>query len=326
MNLPTAPSDGSVRLEQKAAVDLTAALRKQTQAAARAITALYVKLAGSTRKPLPDHLRREFARGASQIIALVDIQLRGPLRKMVQRALQLGQNEAMQFAAVTAVAPQPHVDQWISNLADTAQARAAAILLIAQTMPTVGSPPSTYKDVTTLIAGMHRAVTQLERDIRWSVNAAINQGISQVADQAGVARMWVSERGACLHCLAYAGEIAQPHQPYPAGLTFYINSEGAPKPLNWMPVWAPPLHPNCRCQQEPVADATYPLDPWESAITTPSDALKREARRTVLQGKAGYDSLPARLRAASALLTLGAGLPKTVEARARAAVKAGRFG
>lgn len=325
MTLPVAPSDGSTLFEQKAAADLTAALRRQTQAAAQAITALYVKLAGSTRKPLPGQLRRPFADGAAQIIARVDVRVQRPLQHMVEQALLLGQREAMQYAAVSAVATHPQIEQWISHLSGTAQARAAAILLTAQATPTIGAPPATYKDVTALIATMQRAVQQLERDIRWSVNAAINQGSAQVADQAGLARMWVPERGACLHCLAYAGQIAPPHQPYPGGLTFYIDKEGNPKPLSWAPIWGPPMHPNCRCRQEPVVDATYPLNPWESVTTTPSDALKREARRTVLQGKAGYDSLPARLRAASALLALGAGLPKTVQARARAAVKAGKF-
>ena len=137
--------------------------------------------------------------------------------------------------------------------------------------------------------------------------------------------MWVSERDACLHCLAYTGEIAQPRQPYRAGLTFYIDPDGNPKPISWDSVWAPPLHPNCRCRQEPVVDATYPLQPWETASTSPSDALKREAKRTVLMGRSGNDSQPARLRAASALLAIGAGLPKSVVARARAAVKVGRF-
>lgn len=327
MTLPTAPSDGSVLFEQQAAARLTATLRKQTQAAAQAITALYVKLAGSTRKPLPDHLRRPFADGAALIIARVDVRIQQRLYDLVEQALLLGQREAAQYAAASVLTqPPPHLQQWISNLAGTAQARAAAILLTAQAMPTIGAPPTNYRDVITLLANMHRAVTQLDRDIRWSVNAAINQGSAMMADQAGMARMWVSERDACLHCLAYAGETAQPHQPYPGGLTFYIDPQGDPKPLSWAPVWGPPLHPNCRCRQEPVVAADYPLQPWETERVTPGDALKREARRTVLRGWSGSDSMPARVRAASALLALGSDLPKTVKARAAAAVKAGRFG
>lgn len=326
MILPSAPSDGSVAFEEQAAAQLTAALRKQTQAAARAISALYVKLAGSTRQPLPDHLRRSFAQAASDIIALVDVRIRDQLLRLVQRALALGQNEAMQYAVASTLSPTAQTQQWIATLAAAAQDRALAQLASAQAAPTIGTLPSTYKDVVLLVANMHRAVTTLERDVRWSVNAAINQGSAQVANEAGMARMWVAERDACLHCLAYSGEIAQPFQPYQPGLTFYIDPHGNPKPPDYNPVWGPPRHPNCRCRQEPVVDATYPLQPWETELTTPADALKREARRAVLRGRSGYDSQPARIRAASALLAIGVNLPKTVRARAAAAVKTGRFG
>ena len=255
----------------------------------------------------------------------------GPLLSPANRAAELALGSLTvpaltpgQIGAIDA-ARQQQLDLWIATLAGTAQDRALAQLLSAQSAPLIGAPPSTYRDVVALIANMTKAVGQLERDVRWSVNAAINQGSAQVADDAGMARMWVAERDACLHCLAYAGEIAQPGQPYQAGLTFYIGPDGNPKPMDWKPVWGPPRHPNCRCRQEPVVDATYPLQPWETAATTPSDALKREARRSVLKGKSGYDSQAARLRAVSALLATGAGLPKSVEARARAAVRAGRF-
>lgn len=83
---------------------------------------------------------------------------------------------------------------------------------------------------------------------------------------------------------------------------------------------------NCRCYQIPVPVLEgYPVMPWETGPVHPSEALQREARRSVAKGMSGSDSLPARLRATSALLAVGAGLPKSVEAKARAAVRARRY-
>lgn len=84
---------------------------------------------------------------------------------------------------------------------------------------------------------------------------------------------------------------------------------------------------NCRCHQVPLPDISgYPVMPWESGPTTPGDALQREARRSVLRGVSGSDSLPARIRATDDLLRRGAGLPVSVERRARTAVRRRRYG
>jgi hypothetical protein len=53
--------------------------------------------------------------------------------------------------------------------------------------------------------------------------------------------------------------------------------------------------------------------------------LKREAQRSVARGFSGYDSKPARLRAADRLLRHPTLLPKTVVERARRDVKRGAF-
>jgi hypothetical protein len=86
-----------------------------------------------------------------------------------------------------------------------------------------------------------------------------------------------------------------------------------------MPLLRPPRHPHCRCQTC-IWLGTAPGQP-----DLPS-ALKREAARAVLKGWSAYDSRRARLKAASKLLQRGgAGLPKSVQAEARAAVERGRF-
>lgn len=351
MTLPIAPSPEQLSAEQRAAAAVTRQLRRQLEAASRAITALYVKLAGGMGNEIPLLRRREFAQAASDIIAGVHIEIRDELWRLVQAALEAGQSSA--WAALLyepgedESQPVIALEEWIRQLSGTAQERAQAVLWAAQSMPLI-TMPSTYNDVLAVIAKMHQAANLLERDTRWSTNAAYNQGYTQIADEADAARMWVGERDACLHCLAYTGQIAGPRRPFPAGLTFYIDPHGRPKPLSNEPVWGPPLHPNCRCNLEVInpperlvpvpkgkqsvsggatvmRGSDYPIYEWEAGEVTPAMALQREAKRSVLRGQSGSDSTPARLRAASALLARGSGLPKTVEKRARAAIRAGGF-
>lgn len=356
MTLPIAPSEAQLTAEQRAAARVTRELRRQLEVASRAITALYVKLAGDIDHEMPLLRRDAFARGASDVISRVHVDVRDELWLLVQAALEAGQS-----AAWAALIYEPGEDEsqpmvqllspiaeWIQQLSGTAQERVQALLWSAASAPLIGLPPSKYSDVVAIMGKMHQAVNLLERDTRWATNAAYNQGKSQVADYLDAPRMWVGERDACLHCLAYTGQVAWPREPYPPGLTFYIDPRGRPKPITAGPVWAPPLHPNCRCDQEPInlpeplvpvpkgfravsGGATvmrgsgYPVYDWEAGEVTPAMALQREAKRSVLRGQSGSDSMPARLRAAGALLAAGSGLPRTVEKRARAAIRAGRF-
>lgn len=244
--LPVAPLDSTVRLEEWAAATVTAKLRRALQEAARLITALYVILAGGVDRPLPQGSRRLFADEAARIIARVRFQDRDELWALVKQALALGARDAAVSGAVAAAAAvRPEVEDWIGNLVGTIVDRVLAVLSSAQAAPQIGTPPANYRDVVQTLALANRALSLVERDTRWAVNAAHNQGITEAANDAGVPRVWVAERDACLHCLAYAGQVAQPGQPYPTGLTFYIDPRGNLKPLSHDPVWGPPLHPNC---------------------------------------------------------------------------------
>jgi hypothetical protein len=343
--LPVGPAPDQLAIELAAAARATNGLRRQLEQAARQITALYIRLAGSLTNPLPPLARAQFADAAARIIAAVQVDIRDDLWDMVLRALRIGQATAMQYVydATRRAAAEAHTQAqtlsdhaypaalWIYATASTIQDRTNATLLSAQSIPTIGLPASNYQEVQNWLAFAHRAVSQVERDVRWATNAAYNQGVREIADAAEMDRMWIAERDACLHCLAYSGEVAQTGRPYPTGLTYYIDPQGNPKPLKPYPagfVWGPPLHPNCRCDQRPYAGVSleYPIYPWESGLTTPSQALKREAKRAVLRGDSGSDSVPASLRAVSALLASGAtGLPVTVERRARRAVRTGVF-
>jgi hypothetical protein len=172
----------------------------------------------------------------------------------------------------------------------------------------------THVDVMSAVAAAHAAVSDVERASRWVTNREVNHGSAQVADVLNAGKMWVAERDACLHCIAYSGVIAEHGQHFPPDLTF------AAKPLKLMsPILdRPPLHPHCRCR----------ITPWLGSDTdySLSDALKREARRSVLKGwSLPSESENARLQAADRLLQRGAGLPKSVVQTARRAVRLGHF-
>src|SRR6185295_4189054 len=124
------------------------------------------------------------------------------------------------------------------------------------------------------------------------------------------------ERDACVHCLAYAGQTVKPGKLFPNDLTYGDKPLSQPDDRS-KGLAGPPLHPNCRC-------TVRPFDPqWDADLPR---ALEREARRSVALGfKLESEPSAVRLRAADRLLKAGAGLPKTVEARAKAAVKQGKF-
>lgn len=151
----------------------------------------------------------------------------------------------------------------------------------------------------------------LVRHARWVTNRASNEGLTQVgeADPSSVL-IWRAERNACVHCLAYQGH-ARVRGGYPTGLTF------GKKPLHKNPVSMPPLHPNCRCTQWLISRDTA------KAI---QEALLREAKRSILRGwSVESESNTVRVDAARKLLAKNPAMPKSVQAYARAAVRAGEF-
>ena len=156
-----------------------------------------------------------------------------------------------------------------------------------------------------------RAIRDAHGGITFETTRAAGQGAAAVANLADVRRVWVAERDGCVHCLAYAGVVAGPGASFPQGLTF---GSRPLKPQASLP--NPPLHPHCRCTVEII----HPDD------NETSDALMREARRSILRGWS-LESEPqaVRLRAADRLLATGAGMPKSVEAYARNAVRRGEF-
>ena len=161
-----------------------------------------------------------------------------------------------------------------------------------------------------ILGKANTALTGADATVRWDTNRAVSAGTAAIAAENGANLVWIPERDACLHCLAYAGWVTEVGTPFPAGLTY------ADKPLKpYGDLLYPPLHPNCRCQ----VDVTY-LPPGRS-----DESLAREADRSVARGLSNYASEPAALRAADRLLQSPNLLPKSVRERARRNVDAGSF-
>lgn len=170
----------------------------------------------------------------------------------------------------------------------------------------------TKTDVNVVLGRIGATAAGLEGNVRRVVNEEINRGTNEVAVALGLNLIWVPERDACLHCLAHAGWVVEPGQAFP--------------PVSFDPearrVWTvlyPPLHPNCRCRVRTTDAAPGRPDPDRSSVE-PGAALAREARRSVVYQWSGSASGAAARRAAARLLDLGAGLPVSVERRARAAL------
>lgn len=180
--------------------------------------------------------------------------------------------------------------------AETKKAIAQARVLLA-----AGASPEAA------LAPVFASATRIQRAVTWGVNAAYNDAVTSVATGAGKEMVWVAERDACVHCLAYQGERSKDGF-FPEGLTY------GKKPLKHESKPRCPLHPNCRCRLQVLNDPSY------------ADSLRREADRSVLRGfSLPSESGQARVDAAQRLIAKGVNAPKSVIDYARKAVKEGGF-
>lgn len=209
----------------------------------------------------------------------------------------------------------PAPDPEIVNVVDTIDHRVHA--QVQETIAYVEHAPLRKRtDIEAVAAKATTAVNIAKRDVSWATNRAINQGVTDVADHAGTGLIWIAERDACLHCLAYSGQVATPGGTFPRNLTF------GDRPLNLPAVPYPPRHPHCRCRVRPY-DGPPPSD--DISDMNQSSVLAREARRSVLRGWSAYDTQPERLRAADRLIQQGANMPKSVVDRALRNLADGKF-
>ncbi|TXJ78622.1 hypothetical protein E2C11_16580 [Streptomyces lavendulae] len=170
-----------------------------------------------------------------------------------------------------------------------------------------------------LLAGLGaaRAVLPAVRaHIAWVINTAVHEGLDAVVRATAPLRVWVSEADACVRCLAYAGRTAKPGEPFPGGLSW----DPRQRRTSSAGVDGPPLHAHCRCRTVPWSNS------WKADGIPFPEALRREAERSIGYGNARpSESRAVRLRAARELLRTVDDLLPAVEARARVAVRSGRF-
>ena len=170
-----------------------------------------------------------------------------------------------------------------------------------------------------LLAGLgaaRAALPAVRAHIAWVINTAIHEGLDAVVRATAPLRLWVSEADACVRCLAYTGRTARPGEPFPGGLSWDPRQRRA----RAAGVDGPPLHAHCRCRTVPWNNA------WATSGTTFPEALRHEAERSIGYGTGRpSESRAARLRAARELLRTVDDLLPAVEARARTAVRTGRF-
>lgn len=303
-------ADELVALEDRSAVRVSAGAKREIQALGRLLLTEYAKLGTP---PSEAGLLRLRSMLATRLTALKLGPIGPTFDSILSTALALGVNHALsEVDRPKRTVGKPKVDRATRTAVAGAGERARAALRDGR-----GAlrEARTLGDFTRALGTAHGAVSTLERTARWAVNRASAMGAAHVASELQAGLLWVAERDACVHCLAYSGRVAKSGEKFPGGLTF------ADKPLSKEPLRFPPLHPNCRCR----------VTPWSGSKSGVGDvempeALAREARRSILRGDA-RDSEPDRVRveAARRLLARGSGLPRSVETKARRAVKAGSF-
>jgi hypothetical protein len=191
--------------------------------------------------------------------------------------------------------------------------RVREVLKVAKALPL-----ETKRDLDAVIGKLGAVGSRAEGTARWAANYGINAGTGAAAEELDLGLIWVPERDACLHCLAYAGWSVGAGQPFPVGLTF------ADRPLEMdRDLLHPPLHPGCRCQTKLWPGEPGPPTEDRSSLD-PAARLAAEARRSVVYGWTAHASSAATLRAMTRLLDQGANLPTSVERRARALARKGQ--
>jgi hypothetical protein len=171
--------------------------------------------------------------------------------------------------------------------------------------------PMSYEVAQAATATAANTANVVEGSARWIVNRGVSAGVQKAAKAQQLQTVWRAERDGCVHCMAYSGRVDRGNG-WPTGLTY--GDKPLAQPGDTLP--APPLHPRCRCQLSVWSDD------WASGSLTLPVALEREARRSIVKGWAlESESDPARRRAAARLLARDPGLPRTVEERARRAVR-----
>lgn len=269
-----------------------------------------------------DLLRRILAAARAAIRRILDSVIpraTGALAGSLGDALALGVRQGGEFlhAATgrrrTLTAPQPSrairdEARRLGDILTERRDRALQLLLPNRT--------TRWTDLLTGLGAGHATLAAARAHIAWVVNTAVNEGLDGLIRATAKMRLWVAEADACVRCLAYAGRTALIGEPFPGGLSW----DPRQRRPGAATVDGPPLHPHCRCRTVPWSHS------WTTSGVPFPLAIRREAHRALAYGTARpSESRAARIRAARELLRTEPDLLPAVQARARTAVRTGRF-
>ena len=290
----------------------------------RALAAWTRTYGGPGQKAVPgDILRRILAAAQAAVGRLLDgIADRAPgvLQDALTPALAMGSRQGAAFVrAASGRRHQAPRTPAVGRLLRDEAARIRGLVIERRDRALYLLHPDRVTRWSHLLAGLGaaRAVTsEVRGHIAWVINTAVHQGLDAVVRATAPLRVWVSEADACVRCLAYTGRTAPVGEPFPGGLSWDPRQRGSRRPG----VDGPPLHGRCRCRAVPWDDR------WTTSGIPFPLALQREAQRSIGYGaRRPSESRQARLRAARELLRTVDDLLPAVEARARTAVRTGRF-
>ncbi len=325
---------------EKQAVDATVGpLRDLLRELFRSLASRYVLLTGGLGNPITDPaqaaaLQQIYTDGLAQLADHAETQA---LHDFAEQALGRGLDYANRYLADPVarggVTLPDEVVQLIDQVPQQVAEKAAEAVRFAQQQPLTG-----WDDLVRRMGKASQAPTSVERTVTTVINRSNSDAIRQVAVDKGASLLWVAEPDACVICLALSGHIIDPMSGDGFDEEATFGKPGS-APDVWppgMPLMSPPRHPNCRCHPELwFGTSTEPGGPADSSLYNRPNvgatvdlpaALRREAKRSVVYGwSLPSESNKLRLEAASRLLSIGAGLPKSVEERGHKAVARGRF-
>jgi hypothetical protein len=170
-----------------------------------------------------------------------------------------------------------------------------------------------FTRVQVAIARAEKIEQRVQDAVAWHLLNANQQAVSDTAERRGLELIWISERDACVVCLALNGDVVEPGDTFDVTATY---GDVDKAPVVWPDAETllhPPRHNRCRCRCE-AHDAER-----DHAFAA---ALKRESDRAIAYGwRTDSESGEVRRRAASELLAKGVNLPASVKKRAAKAVK-----
>lgn len=308
-------AQATLALELEAAEEAAGLLEKRMKAARREVTQAYLAAFGSEdaepqRGPALATLIEDAKATIADALDGTGEAAAQTLEEYARKAAQLGAEHAAVVVeeASSLDAPEPDLSSARAAPGIVADAKRDSSRMLTQTL-VMGAG---FAGVMAVVGRANRGAHDLRREARTTVNSVRNEAVHEVAEAHGYGRVWVTEADGCVECQAYAGQVAWVGEDFPGGLTF-----GTSEPRSSDPLPDPPLHPNCRCEVMPYSESDGPAFP---------DALKREAKRSILKGwRVESESETVRLRAAQGLLNRGAGLPKSVEEVAARSVRKGKF-